>query len=680
MPDSSSSPHTPQKRSLAEKLRSPFHPRPADDDEPQNWWIASTAIPLIAATTAPLANVMSIVALVSSWKVTVLTQTDSFGQPIQKSVGDPRWCIALNATSLACGLVGNLFLLFNFTRTVRYILALPVSIILWFLSTSILIGITAAMHVYSPPVPPNETYSQAYWSAVIAAVLYFILGVILLINMLGYVLGHYPQYFALTDGQRTLILQTTAFVVWLIIGAAIFSNVIGISFADALYFSDVTILTLGYGDITPTTPVARGLVFPYAVIGMIILGLVVNSVLQFAHDIQYKQVIRKHVERKRRATVSRSVSIEPGATSQLEYKPRHSGRPVRSTIDAFALMGRPKQVVMKEEKDRFDAMRAIQRETLFFRRWYNLVLSLIMFGIVWTIGAVAFWQMENITYFQALYFGFCSLLTIGYGDITPSTNAAKPFFIVWSLVAVPTMTTLISEMSDTIVAGFKHATDVAADWTVLPQSGRYAKFVRKIPPLYTALKHREEHKRVAEGFPIGPAAADGDGDPESGAKRSNHLSPSTSPQDGGDGSKPEAKTVDQLANEPGPAEEGPVSNIQLAQKLALAIQRTTRDALNGEPKQYTYEEWVEFTRLIRATDPTSSVELHEDEYGVLNWDWIGETSPMLANQTEPEWVLHRLCESMIRCLDATATTRGAGAREDDEPTLRKERAIKFAEG
>jgi VIT1/CCC1 family predicted Fe2+/Mn2+ transporter len=46
-------------------------------------------------------------------------------------------CIALNATSLALGIVGNLFLLFNFTRRIRYIIALPASIILWFLATAI---------------------------------------------------------------------------------------------------------------------------------------------------------------------------------------------------------------------------------------------------------------------------------------------------------------------------------------------------------------------------------------------------------------------------------------------------------------------------------------------------------------------------------------------------------------
>ena len=45
-------------------------------------------------------------------------------------------CIALNAASLACGCAGNLFLLLNFTQKVRYIVALPMTIVLWYFATS----------------------------------------------------------------------------------------------------------------------------------------------------------------------------------------------------------------------------------------------------------------------------------------------------------------------------------------------------------------------------------------------------------------------------------------------------------------------------------------------------------------------------------------------------------------
>lgn len=95
-----------------------FRMRPDDDDQPQDWWFASTAIPLLAATTGPLANVMSIAALITSWRC---EYNDGFVGQDQHTTGipDPHWCIALNAASLVCGFVGNIFLLFNFTRRVR---------------------------------------------------------------------------------------------------------------------------------------------------------------------------------------------------------------------------------------------------------------------------------------------------------------------------------------------------------------------------------------------------------------------------------------------------------------------------------------------------------------------------------------------------------------------------------
>ncbi|KAE8355992.1 hypothetical protein BDV28DRAFT_127987 [Aspergillus coremiiformis] len=652
-----------------QRLRNRFNPRPPDDDEPQDWWFASTAIPLIAAATSPFANVMSIVALSMPWKSEIYPdQKDPEGNPLQVLLDDPRWIIGLNATSLALAVLGNLFLLFNFTRSVRYIVALPATIILWSLATAILIGITSSMHIYASPIPPNQTYSQAYWYAVIAAVHYFLLTAILMINMLGYFLGHYPQYFALTDGQRTLILQTMTLGIWLIVGAAVFQRMMHLSIAEALYFCDITILTLGFGDVTPKTPASRGLVLPYTVIGIIILGLVVGSINKIIRDLQDANVVRKHIERRREATIERSLTDEdiqrrvpfPPNTSQIAYRPNHTrNTPIISKVTAFyrsAIIGRPKALLMKEERDRFNAMRTIQRETAVFRRWFRLTLSVLAFAVLWTCGAVVFWALEGqFTYFQALYFGFCSLLTIGYGDITPTTNAAKPFFVVWSLIAIPTMTSLISEMSNTVVAVFKHGTSQVADWTILPHTGKYKSFVQKFPLLLAALQKHAEKKRIDQGFPVGPGDVEGATDGES--SHSHHAR--------------HPRSTDELPSD------SELSDFELAQRLSFAIRRTARDAVSRHPKRYSYEEWVEFTRMIRFTDPSPrDTVLFEDEYGILHWDWIGESSPMLASQTEPEWVLDRLCESMIRFISTQAPKWNSGRTGDeDEPTLRKEKDI-----
>lgn len=574
-------------------------------------------------------------------------------------------------------------------------------------------GLTAALSIYDPPIPPNHVYSQAYWSAVIAAILYFILAILLMINMFGYFLGKYPQHFTLTDDQQTLILQMTAFVIWLLVGAAIFQQVIGISFADALYFCDITVLTLGFGDVTPKDSVGRGLVWPYAVIGIIMLGLVVGSIHQFAKEVHYDNVVRKHIEQKRQDTFERSITpheldgdqtgpsadikdiARPGLSrrlSRISFHPQHKHETtILSTISALTTSRRPRLLVMREEKDRFDAMRAIQYETMRFRRWNDLIISLVVFAIVWTCGAVVFWQLEEMTYFDSLYFCFCSLITIGYGDFTPKSNAGRPFFVMWSLIAIPTMTMLISQMSDTVVAAFKHGTEKFAGYFVMPESGAYTAFVSHLPFVVKIMQKRQQKQRLRRGFQVG-ALADDDVDAEEdkssaqgSEKPKKQKSRTRPPQD-----RPQ-RTIEELAREPNP------SQSDLAQQLAFAIRRTTQDAKTGKRTRYSYEEWVEFTRLIQFTNPRSrpsssaggsqsaedTIVVNEDEFGVLNWDWIGENSPMLAHQTEPEWVLDRLCESLVRYVSkqelARAAETGRDLDREEEATLKKERDLGIEE-
>jgi potassium channel subfamily K len=95
----------------------------------------------------------------------------------------------------------------------------------------------------------------------------------------------------------------------------------------------------------------------------------------------------------------------------------------------------------------------------------------------------------------------------------------------------------------------------------------------------------------------------------------------------------------------------------LSRRLALSIKKVSLDFRLPYPKRYTYEEWVEFTRLIRMTTPerldrdlgtTLSNTGTVDEEALVNWDWIGNDSPMMSGVTESEWLLDRLCESLVR--------------------------------
>ncbi|KAL6719895.1 Potassium channel [Lecanora helva] len=653
-----------------------FHLRPDDDEEPQDWWFCSTAIPLLAATTGPLANVLSIAALVTSWR----NKYDPAHPGVDsESVGfpDPKWCLGLNGASLACGFIGNIFLLFNFTRRVRYIVALPVTIILWYFATGILMGITISMNEFVPPQRPEQTYSQGFWHAIIAAVLYLVSSMILMLNMLGYFLGHYPQHFELSDDQRNLILQTMLFFIWLAGGAAVFAKTEGWSFVDSLYFCDVTVLTVGFGDFHPTEDVGRGLVFPYSVGGIIILGLMVSSIRGFAQELGSRHVVRSHVEKQRSNTLRRTatnddeyqqmrlhqrtrwhknehssisapfdprkqngkVDIEKGESTANRHTKHSRENPVAAGVKKLRRAGarKTKILMLREEKDRFDAMRRIQLETHKFKRYSALSMSVIAFGVLWCVGAVGFWKAEaksqGLSYFQSLYFCYVSLLTIGYGDLSPTSNAGKPFFIVWSLLAVPTMTILISDMGDTVIASFKRGTFTLADWTVLPKAGLWRHLLERSPWLLSWLQKKSqkqaEKRRVARGMGVGPEDEDG------------AMAP--------------PPTLDQVA------ELDNLDDAALARKLSVAIRHTADDMKNDPFRRYSYEEWAEYTRLIRFSR-FSKEELgeEEEEEGLIEWDWIGEDSPMLAEQTECEWLLDRLCESLNRYMRKHAAGVGGG--------------------
>ena len=513
------------------------------------------------------------------------------------------------------------------------------------------------MHIHVPPIRPQQTYSQGFWYAVIAAILYLLSSMALMINMLGYFLGHYPRHFVLTDHQRTLILQTMMFIVWLAGGAAVFSRICGWSFVDALYFADVTILTIGFGDLYAPNDAGRGVVFPFSIGGIVMLGLVVNSIHKFMAELSNDNVFKKHVERQRVRTVGRSVTRsidlpttndggdgsgtpipQPSRTTELEHvssdetsgsqterekqsPPGHSlvWRLTNSKVVRQVRPHKPKIILLKEEKDRFDAMRHLQHRAHKFRRWYNLSTSVIAFALLWCLGAVVFFETERreqgLSYFQALYFCYVSLLTIGYGDLSPKSNAGKPFFVLWSLVAVPTMTILIGDMAGTVIASFNRGTFVLADWTVLPKAGLWRSFLNRNPWLLLWLQRkaaeRAVEKRIEEGFRL--------------------------PDD-----EESPPTLEQLAQEG-------MNEHHHARRLAAAIRRTARDIRVSPPKRYRYEEWVEFTRLIRfSRENKAEVEHEEETEGMIYWDWIGEDSPMMADMGEPEWVLERLCESMDR--------------------------------
>jgi potassium channel subfamily K len=499
---------------------------------------------------------------------------------------------------------------------------------------------------------------------------------------------------------------------------------------------------VGFGDLTLTNDLGRGLVFPYAVGGIIMLGLVISSIAKFAAEMGEENVVWKHADRVRHRTLertttdpleleraeilrkfrlgSRQVSIGlPTISAPFDARMfgraaqrRGSGRGGDDDDDdaAAAALARSSQslrsrrssmipavhrrinivarvkhrqsriTLLRDERDRFNEMRRIQQSTARFKRWWALTLSVTAFLLLWCVGALIFVQAERetqgMTYFQALYFCYVSLLTIGYGDFAPQSNAGRPFFVVWSLIAVPTMTLLISDMSGTVIDAFKRGSFLVADFTVLLKRDAIKAFMDDHPRLRRWFEERraerEREERLERGMQVvddgaleaaaaaedraGGAADEGD----SPVRRRRPVDRDEDDDDEEDpGEDPTATdeaalrpSLDQLAREVTADLRHPPDEAKLARRLAVAIRKVAADlhmaGATADEKRYSFEEWAELTRLMRFTSEGAAEACRQEARDVIDWDWLGENSPLMSHVTEPEFVLDRLCESLVR--------------------------------
>lgn len=278
----------------------------------------------------------------------------------------------------------------------------------------------------------------------------------MVVTFWGAMKGYYPKDFQLTTSQRTLMLQTIMFLVYLLLGAFVFSSIEAWDFLDAVYWADVTLFTVGFGDYSAETPLGRALLFPYALIGIISLGLVVGSIRSLVLERGRRQLSARMTEKTRKRMLRRMA--KRGKDDILI--------PVAATRTPTGL------TEFERRQKEFELMRKIQAHAERRRRWMAMGISTTIWLCLWLVGAAIFQQCEvtyqGWTYFDGFYFAFVSLTTIGYGDVTPISPSGKSFFVFWSLLALPTMTVLVSNAGDTVVKLVREWTDWLGTVTILP--------------------------------------------------------------------------------------------------------------------------------------------------------------------------------------------------------------------
>lgn len=687
---------------------------------PSRWWFASSAFPMIAGTLGPVASAFSICALARPWRQQLVP-----GGDITKAgfFPDPPWLvhilkqeektntfrlIIVNAIQLAVAVVANAFLLLNMARRVRFGIAQPVTIVGWYTSSILLIALcgTAAGPLRAGlPFPEEEcVWSQAFWYGIWAAVLYFVNASLMAVTFWGSWTGRYGKDFILTTSQRTLMLQTVVYLFYLLLGALVFSDIEGWNYLDGVYWANVTLFTIGFGDYSPQTKLGQALVIPYALVGVISLGLVIASIRSLLLERGRKRVDARMEEKKRRQTV-RSMA-QRGQDSVLE--PIIEERALSTSPNSQETVSPANEY--ERRRAEFDLMRKIQEQAGTRRKWVAMGTSAGTWLVLWLVGAAIFQQCEmpyqHWSYFTAFYFCFASFTTIGYGTDVPVSPAGKSFFVLWSLLALPTMTVLISNAGDTVVKFVRDATIRLGNITILPGEdsfmGEVMHIISKISggilfkEYYTFPKPNTHQQFIAHIEELNKEQASLE-EPEQQQHeqqedrgRSNFLDVERAPERAP--STFTSRVRRSLSRLRDPLDALPTGT-EFHFLLISEIQVVNNHMREPHPRRYSFEEWAWYLKLIgederdaanhrkpRSKDKRNKHHHHDHEHngkthhkpshdeedlrhdGVarirtddgeeLKWSWVGNRSPLMGSQEESEWILDRLTNRLRESLSA----------------------------
>lgn len=285
--------------------------------------------------------------------------------------------------------MGNAALLLNMAKRVKFSVAQPITVTGFLLAGVLLIADMAALassptyFINDPRAQPASSHAltDAFYYAMFAAALYIIVGLLMALTIYGATHGYYSKEFHLTNPQRTLMAQTMSFVVYLLLGALVFSHIEGWRYLDAVYWADVTLLTVGLGDYSPKSRLGRGLLWPFAIGGILMLGLVIGSI---------RSLVLERGAQKMGAQITEN--MRANAINGVDQKNQTIKVSWFAKVD-FRLS--PDMSPAQRREAEFNVMRKVQAAAERDRRYFQLVTSMSSVALLWLVGALVFEHSEN---------------------------------------------------------------------------------------------------------------------------------------------------------------------------------------------------------------------------------------------------------------------------------------------
>ncbi|KZT28026.1 voltage-gated potassium channel [Neolentinus lepideus HHB14362 ss-1] len=266
--------------------------------------------PILAGIVVPFSILLEIPGLTDHWYIrTVNHQTVEYRS-------NPAILDAGLAVSMACGVLANVCLIVRFLE--KRVKSMTILCAL-FLTIHDIINIIAVTYFgVAHRHDDGFTYGEAFWMIVCSTIASVVTNVTLLVDLIR------TNDFAksgsgLTPKQRALVLIVMVLMLQIALGSAVNSSLLHLRFIDGLYFTVVSIETIGFGDIVPVSAGSRIWVCVYSTVGIINLGVAVGMARQTVGEgleVGYRKRVgqlrafRRSEREKRKAIARWKVTVE----------------------------------------------------------------------------------------------------------------------------------------------------------------------------------------------------------------------------------------------------------------------------------------------------------------------------------------------------------------------------------
>lgn len=193
------------------------------------------------------------------------------------------------------------------------------------------------------------------------------------------------------------------------------------TFIEALYIMAQIITTVGYGDQTPVCPGGMLFTCVYILVAVVVLTSLLSALTE---------VVVKRQQHVMEIAIKKSFGIKASSSTPKSRGPR------------------------------FRTDSSLERNVDLPRGWANLLLNFGIWSLCVVLGAMfMFFHPGELPdeegrgkMIKSFYFSIITLTTVGFGDITPTTQGGKLFCAFWMLFGVAAFANFVSSFSAVFMA------------------------------------------------------------------------------------------------------------------------------------------------------------------------------------------------------------------------------------